>query len=73
MNAPPPSPALVSLGLGYLSFRDLIRNTVAFSYNCTLGLGGILGAPIEYEYSAKPVNGPSITKLLFEAHGHQVF
>jgi hypothetical protein len=73
MNAPPPSSVLVSLGLAYMTSRDLIRNTVAFSYNYTLGLGGILGAPIEYKYSAKPVNGPSITKLLYEAHGHQVF
>ena len=73
MNAPPPSQLLVQLGLGYLTFRDLVRNTVAFSYNWTLGLGGVLGAPIDYQFSAKPVNGPSTTKLLFEAHGHQVF
>jgi|TARA_B110000285_G_C14974059_1_gene538042 hypothetical protein len=51
MNSPPPSSLLVSLGLAYLSSRDLIRNTVAFSYNYTLGLGGILGAPIEYKFS----------------------
>lgn len=53
--------------------RDLIRNTVAFSYNYTLGLGGILGAPIDYKSTPMPVNGPNVTKLLYKVHGHQVF
>ena len=45
---------------------------MAFTYNYTLGLGGILGAPIDYKYTATPVNGPTITKLLYEVHGHQI-
>lgn len=72
LNAPPPSEFVTSLGVWYLNSRDLVRNTVALTYNYTLGLGGILGAPIDYKYTPSPVNGPSITKLLYEVHGHQI-
>lgn len=73
MNAPPPSALMTQLGVWYFQSRDLIRNSVAFSYNWTLGLGGIIGAPIEYKYTPSPVNGPNVTKLLYDVHGHQVF
>lgn len=73
LNAPPPNATLAQLGVWYLKSRDLIRNSVAFSYNWTLGLGGILGTPIEYKNTPSPVNGPNITKLLYDVHGHQVF
>ena len=72
LNAPPPSEFVTNLGLWYLSGRDFLRNLIAFIYNYTLGLGGILGAPIEYKHTLCPVNGPSITKLLYEVHGHQI-
>eukprot|EP00947_MAST-08B_sp_MAST-8B-sp1_P003688 g3688.t1 len=73
MNRPPPSPTAVYLGLCYLSLRDYVRNAAAWTYNHTVGLGGVVGAPIAYEWSAVPPNGPAITRLLYDIHGHQVF
>jgi hypothetical protein len=58
MNAPPPSEMMSSFVNYWLVSRDVVRNSVAFTYNWTLGLGGVLGAPINYQWSALPVNGP---------------
>jgi hypothetical protein len=70
MNTPPPSEFMISAGQWWLFQRDIVRNSVAQIYNYTIGLGGILGAPIDIVWTAMPVNGPSVTKLLFEVHGH---
>ena len=48
LNKPPPSEMMYSLGIYWLSSRDFIRNSFVFSYNNTIGLEGILGAPINY-------------------------
>lgn len=53
--------------------RDYVRNFYALVYNCTWGMGGFIGAPIEYKWTTLPPNGPAITQLLFEVHGHQIF
>ena len=58
LNAPPPSEFLTSAGIYYLQSRDYVRNSFAFMYNYTIGIGGILGAPISYKWTAMPVNGP---------------
>jgi hypothetical protein len=58
LNAPPPSEFLTSAGIYYLHSRDYVRNSMAFLYNWTVGIGGIIGAPINYKWSAMPVNGP---------------
>jgi hypothetical protein len=72
MNAPPPSEFATNCGILYLTSRDYVRNSVALVYKvCTLW--GILGAPIDYKWTSTPVNGPAVTKLLYEVHGHQIF
>ena len=73
LNEAPPSELAASLGQFWMYSRDLVRNLVALTYNYTLGLGGIIGSPIDYKWSEIPVNGPQVTKLLYDVHGHQVF
>lgn len=58
LNQAPPSEFMSSLVQYWMYSRDLVRNSVAFSYNYTLGLGGIIGSPIDYKWTAIPVNGP---------------
>ena len=70
LNTAPPSEFVTNLGIYYLFSRDVVRNSFAQFYNYTIGLGGILGAPIDVKWSPIPVNGPEVTKLLYEVHGH---
>jgi len=65
MEQAPPSEFATSCGLYYLLSRDIVRNAFAQTYNYTIGLGGILGAPIDVKWTPSSVNGPAVTKLLY--------
>jgi len=65
-----PSDRAIRLYSLVLSARDAIRNTVAFTYNWTLGW---IGSPIHYAYSAHPVNVHEVIGRLFRVQSRCIF
>ena len=49
--------------------HDQVRNAAAFAYNWTLGF---IGAPISYEHTQVPPNGPALIQFLFDVHAYEV-
>jgi len=49
----------------YILFKDSIRNLTAFTYNWTLGW---VGSGIDYEYSRRPIDAPSLMARLYEVY-----
>ena len=70
LNTPPPSEAQVRVGLLILGARDYARNAAAACYNYSFGWFG--AAAKEYRWTTTPPNGPALTRVLYQVHGHQV-
>ena len=71
MNAKPPSESAVRLGLLLLRARDCVRNVWVACHNWTVGVLPSV-APWPYCWTTTPPNGPALTRVLYEVHGHQV-
>ena len=69
LNTPPPSETSMRVALVLLSLSDYARNGWAACYNWTVGL---VGAPKPYHWTTTPPNGPALTRVLYDVHGHQV-
>eukprot|EP00928_Gymnodinium_smaydae_P030375 TRINITY_DN22618_c0_g1_i1.p1 TRINITY_DN22618_c0_g1~~TRINITY_DN22618_c0_g1_i1.p1 ORF type:complete len:555 (-),score=73.48 TRINITY_DN22618_c0_g1_i1:88-1752(-) len=54
-----------------LRSRDLLQNARRCIYN--LGVWTLGRPTVPYVWSTLPLNGPAITRLLFDVHAHQVF
>jgi hypothetical protein len=69
LNTPPPSETAVRVGIFLLGVKDCVRNGWAALYNYTVGL---VAKPMAYHWTTTPPNGPALTRVLYDVHGHQV-
>lgn len=67
LSATPTSEAAVAAGIMMMQVADALKNVARWARNL------VSSKKEAYQWSEYPLNGPRITKLLFDIHGHQIF